>query len=75
MKTLKLFCISIIIGAIILKISWLLVIQYHGENTTKKEEMYIAEPIFQGSTIVIIFSTVCLIILWLLPKTKNLSNS
>jgi hypothetical protein len=75
MKAKKLLCLIIISGAIILRISWFLVIKYHGENTSEEEELRIAEPIFLGCNIAICLSIILLILIWLLSKRKNLSNS
>ena len=75
MKTKKSFILAIILGVIILRISWFLVINYPGDNTTEQKESEIAEPIILGCNIAICFSVVLLILIWLLPKRKNLSNS
>jgi type VI protein secretion system component VasK len=75
MKTVKFICTWISILSTILIIAWSLVVYFHGENTTQQEQFEIAKPIFRGSIIAILLCLVLLLILWLLPKRKNLSNS
>ncbi len=75
MKTKTLFCLVSIAGALIVKFIWFLTITFASGNTNPAKEAKIAEPIVEGSNIVISVFTILLFIFWLYPRVKkNLSN-